>query len=110
LFNHQTRPITFSLVVDDFGVKYVGREHAEHLVATLEKLYTSRRIGQALNTVASHSTGILRRTHSRRGIHAGLSSESTPTFPTPVPDPTPAFAVCLEQTQLWRSYPTYITD
>ena len=31
LFRHLTRPITFCLVVDDFGVKYVGREHAEHL-------------------------------------------------------------------------------
>jgi hypothetical protein len=27
-WTHDTRPISFSLVVDDFGVKYVGREHA----------------------------------------------------------------------------------
>jgi hypothetical protein len=40
LFQHETRPISFSLVVDDFGVKYVGREHAEHLVTTLQLLYT----------------------------------------------------------------------
>jgi hypothetical protein len=40
LFTHTTRPISFSLVVDDFGVKYVGREHAEHLVTTLQLLYT----------------------------------------------------------------------
>jgi hypothetical protein len=33
LWTHDTRPISFSLVVDDFGVKYVGREHAEHLMA-----------------------------------------------------------------------------
>jgi hypothetical protein len=39
LFTHTTRPVTFSLVVDNFGVKYVSREHAEHLVATLQKLY-----------------------------------------------------------------------
>jgi hypothetical protein len=39
LFTHDTRPITFALVVDDFGVKYVGREHAEHLLATLRLLY-----------------------------------------------------------------------
>jgi hypothetical protein len=31
LWTHDTRPISFSLVVDDFGVKYVSREHAEHL-------------------------------------------------------------------------------
>ena len=28
------------LVVDDFGVKYVGRAHAEHLVTTLRKYPT----------------------------------------------------------------------
>jgi hypothetical protein len=40
LFRHRTRPITFTLVVDDFGVHYVGQQHAEHLVATLQSLYT----------------------------------------------------------------------
>jgi hypothetical protein len=40
LYKHATRPVTFSLVVDDFGVKYVGAEHAEHLMSTLRSLYT----------------------------------------------------------------------
>jgi hypothetical protein len=40
LFKHETRPIAFSLVVDDFGVKYVGQEHANHLLQTLKILYT----------------------------------------------------------------------
>ena len=35
LFKHDTRPIWFTLVVDDFGIKYVGEEHAHHLVASL---------------------------------------------------------------------------
>jgi hypothetical protein len=39
LFTHTTRPISFCLVVDDFGVKYVGREHAEHLRDTLQAKY-----------------------------------------------------------------------
>ena len=39
LFTHVTRPIQFSLVVDDFGVKYVGKEHADHLIKTLERHY-----------------------------------------------------------------------
>ena len=29
----------FTLVVDDFGVKYVGMEHADHLVASLKMKY-----------------------------------------------------------------------
>ena len=41
LFKHATRPISFCLVVDDFGVKYVGREHAEHLLATLQVDYVA---------------------------------------------------------------------
>jgi hypothetical protein len=39
LWTHDTRPISFSLVVDDFGLKYVGREHAEHLMACIKKNY-----------------------------------------------------------------------
>ena len=35
LWRHVTRPISFSLVVDDFGVKYVGKQHVEHLIKTL---------------------------------------------------------------------------
>ena len=33
------RPITFTLVVDEFGVKYVGKEHAQHLIVALQSLY-----------------------------------------------------------------------
>ena len=39
LWRHKWRPITFSLVVDDFGVKYVGRKHADHLIEALKENY-----------------------------------------------------------------------
>eukprot|EP00978_Attheya_sp_CCMP212_P026889 scaffold89249_cov35-Attheya_sp.AAC.1 len=39
LWVHKSRPITFTLVVDDFGVKYTGREHALHLQQALESTY-----------------------------------------------------------------------
>ena len=39
LWKHDTRPIQFTLVVDDFGVKYVGKEHALHLKSVLESYY-----------------------------------------------------------------------
>eukprot|EP00804_Cyclotella_cryptica_P011876 CCRYP_004378-RA/>CCRYP_004378-RA protein AED:0.44 eAED:0.39 QI:0/0/0/1/1/1/2/0/442 len=39
LWRHVTRPISFTLVVDDFGVKYVGQEHAEHLIHVLQENY-----------------------------------------------------------------------
>jgi hypothetical protein len=40
LWRHVTRPIQFTLVVDDFGVQYVGKEHAQHLIDALEADYT----------------------------------------------------------------------
>ena len=39
LWTHEWRPIQFTLVVDDFGVKYVGKEHAQHLYTVLKKYY-----------------------------------------------------------------------
>jgi hypothetical protein len=41
-WTHEWRPICFTLVVDDFGVKYVGREHAEHLLSAIEEDYTCK--------------------------------------------------------------------
>ena len=39
LFLHKTRPISFSLVVDDFGACYQRKEDAEHLVQALQQHY-----------------------------------------------------------------------
>jgi hypothetical protein len=39
LWYHATRPISFTLVVDDFGVKYVNKEDVDHLVASIKSTY-----------------------------------------------------------------------
>ena len=39
LYKHETRDISFSLVVDDFGVKYTDKTDADHLITTLQKKY-----------------------------------------------------------------------
>jgi hypothetical protein len=39
LWKHATRDVHFSPVVDNFGVKYVGKENAQHLVDALASLY-----------------------------------------------------------------------
>jgi hypothetical protein len=39
LWLHKTRPISFTLVVDDFAGKYVGKQHAEHLRNALLRTY-----------------------------------------------------------------------
>ena len=39
LWKHEWRPISFTLVVDNFGVKYVGKEHVEHLIRCITEKY-----------------------------------------------------------------------
>ncbi len=39
LWKHDTCPISFSLVINDFGVKYVGEENAQHLLDTVRHYY-----------------------------------------------------------------------
>ena len=39
LWIHENCPINFNLVVDDFGVKYLAKEHALNLKAALEDKY-----------------------------------------------------------------------
>ena len=39
LWKHENRPISFTLVVDDFGVKYEGLEHFNHLTSALRDAY-----------------------------------------------------------------------
>jgi hypothetical protein len=39
LWKHKPRPISFTLVVDDFGVKYVGKEHIDHLNWCIKQKY-----------------------------------------------------------------------
>jgi hypothetical protein len=43
LWLHKTPPISFSLVVDDFAVKYGGKQHAYHLRKALLKTYELRK-------------------------------------------------------------------
>jgi hypothetical protein len=38
-WRHEWRPISFTLVVDDFGVKYINKADAEHLLGVLKKDY-----------------------------------------------------------------------
>ena len=37
LWSHKWLPIQFFLIVDDFGIEYVGKQHALHLLNILEQ-------------------------------------------------------------------------
>jgi hypothetical protein len=39
LFKHETRPVAFALVVDDFGIKFKEQENADHLINSLQEIY-----------------------------------------------------------------------
>ncbi len=39
LWKHATHPILFTLVADNFGVKYVGKEHVDHLIKCIKMKY-----------------------------------------------------------------------
>jgi hypothetical protein len=40
LWLHETRPLSFTLVVDDFGVKYVNKTDVDHLISSIKTTYT----------------------------------------------------------------------
>ena len=39
MWTHEWRPICFTLIVDDFRVKYVGKEHADHIFKCIKENY-----------------------------------------------------------------------
>jgi len=39
LWRHKWRPVTFVLIVDDFGIQYVQKRHADHLLEALQQDY-----------------------------------------------------------------------
>jgi len=40
MWRHSTRPLTFTLAVDDFGIKYFSKQDADHLLSALQDKYS----------------------------------------------------------------------
>jgi hypothetical protein len=40
LWKHETQPNLFTLIVNNFGVKYVSKNDVDHLIASIETIYT----------------------------------------------------------------------
>jgi hypothetical protein len=40
LWRHKSRLLTFTLVVDNFGIKFVNKADVDHLIASIKKTYT----------------------------------------------------------------------
>jgi hypothetical protein len=54
LFKHITRDITFTLVVDDFGIKYINQEDVDHLISIMRKKYTFKVDFEAKQYIGIH--------------------------------------------------------
>ena len=63
IWRHKWRPIQFCLFVDDFGVEYVGKQHADHLATILKNITIPLKIGKARSMLASIKNGIMTREH-----------------------------------------------
>ena len=44
LWRYMWRPISFTLVVDGFGISYIGQEHADHLMSALKCIMKNHNI------------------------------------------------------------------
>ncbi|KAL7478587.1 hypothetical protein ACHAW6_004346 [Cyclotella cf. meneghiniana] len=56
LWKHTTCPITFTLIVDDFGVKYIGKEHAVHLLSVIQQHYKCKADWTGARYISIHLT------------------------------------------------------
>ncbi|KAL7481408.1 hypothetical protein ACHAW6_007088, partial [Cyclotella cf. meneghiniana] len=94
LWTHDWRPIQFTLVIDDFGIKYVGKEYPQHLLTVLQEHYKvttdwegSRYIGITLDwDYAKRSVHLSMPSYVDKALrqyqHSKLSSPQHAPFPT----------------------------
>ncbi len=40
LWHHESKPITFTLVVDNFRIKFVNKTNVDHLISSIKQMYT----------------------------------------------------------------------
>ena len=60
LWQHKWRPVQFCLIVDNFGIEYIGIEHFNHLLALLKNTTKSKPTWRATRLQASMSNGTFR--------------------------------------------------
>ena len=89
LWRHLTRPISFTLVVNDFGVKYVGREHVNHLIKRIKEKYELTEDWSGNLTAGSNCVGTTMHAPStfqcREISKSSFKSTSPPTIWTMIP-------------------------
>jgi len=80
LFVHKTRPISFTLVVDDFGVKYINKADALHLEKTIRDHYPMKSDWTGDRYIGIDLTGLHQQ--NSQTLHERLRQKSPPAIPT----------------------------
>jgi hypothetical protein len=107
LWRHVTRPIQFTLVVDDFGVQYVGKEHAQHLIDALETDYKVSKYWTGGIYCGINMKWDYENKHVNLSMH-GYIKDALHKFQHPVPK-RPQYAQHNDRPRLWPTHPTCIT-
>ena len=68
LWKHKTRPILFSLVVDDFGIKYSNKEDVDHLLSVLKENYKIKEDWKGERYIGLH----MRWDYQGRKVHVAM--------------------------------------
>lgn len=75
LFSHEEKKIVFTLVVDDFGIKYQDKADAEHLLAVLRQLGLWIDIDRDKKTLTLSMPGYVNKAMKRFGHDSSRGSE-----------------------------------
>ena len=94
LWTHITRPIQFTLAVDDFGVKYTRRKDAEHLLSVLEKEFTAVSTDWEGALYCGITLEWNYEVKMARHIHARLYSKSTAKVQALITPKTTTLTIC----------------
>ena len=94
LWKHEWKPVQFTLVVDTFGVKYTGKEHAQHLKTHIEReVHCHDRAGR--HTKHCHNSWLGLQEKASRSDNVILCNISTESGPTQIEEETvSAFSEC----------------
>jgi hypothetical protein len=103
IFLHKTRPISFTLVVDDFGIKYTDKNDVEHLKPCLEEIYTMKIDWEGKRYVGIDLMG-LRKTRSTM-LYGRIRGSSPKGIRTYNPQTSPQWPIQGGATRLWSQNP-----
>ena len=81
LFLHKTRPISFTLCVDDFGIKYTNKDDIDFLITTIQKDYKVTIDWTGSNYLGPYIRLGLQQQNCRP-LHARIHRHRTTSFPT----------------------------